>query len=110
MSVIDPIVNQLILWGPLLLMFIGAASAAFLGLCVYNDARVRCDGNAVMWGVLSAFFWIAALVYLCMRSSRKSASCPRCRQTYPADFPACPACGLPSPSAHLIGSPQQREQ
>lgn len=109
-DVIDPVVSQLIMWGPILLMLISAASAVFLGLCIYNDARTRCDGNAVMWGVLSGFFWIAALVYLCMRSSAKSVACPRCRQVYPVDCPACPACGLPSPGARLIGTPEQRER
>lgn len=92
------------------LSLLSIASSVFLGLCVYNDARAHCNSNAVMWGVLSGFFWIAAVVYLCMRSSAKSVSCLRCYQIYPSTFPACPTCGLPSPNAYRIGTPQQQEQ
>lgn len=93
----------------LLLSVISIASAVFLGLSVYNDARARCNSNAVMWGVLSGFFSIAAIVYLCVRSSQKFVTCLQCRQVYPSDFPACPTCGLPSPNAYLMGTPEQQE-
>ena len=93
-----------------LLMLLSAAAAVFLGLSVYNDARYRCNGNAVMWGVLSGFFGIAAIVYLCVRSSEKFVTCLQCRQTYPSDFPACPTCGLPSPNLYRLGTPEQREK
>jgi uncharacterized BrkB/YihY/UPF0761 family membrane protein len=94
----------------LLLSVVSIASVVFLGLSVYNDARVRCNSNAVMWGVLSTFFWIAAIIYLCVRSSQKFVTCLQCRQVYPANFPACPTCGLPSPNAYLMGTPEQQER
>ncbi len=94
----------------LLICLISTASAVFLGLSVYNDARYRCNGNAVMWGLLSGFFGIAAIIYLCIRSSEKYLTCLRCRQTYPSDSPCCPVCGLPSPNVSRIGTPQQMKQ
>ena len=39
------------------------AAMAFLGLCVYNDARSRRNPNAALWGVLSGFFAVAAIPY-----------------------------------------------
>lgn len=39
------------------------AAMAFLGLCVYNDARSRRNPNAALWGVLSGFLAVAAIPY-----------------------------------------------
>ena len=50
----------------LLLLVIGVLESVFLGLCVYNDARLRQNENAALWGVLSGVFGIGALM-VCTR-------------------------------------------
>lgn len=76
----------------------GMASDVFLGLAVYYDAQARQNEYAVLWGVLSGFFPIAALVYLIVKASSKpkAAYCPRCGGLVPAGYPACPRCGMPA--------------
>lgn len=96
---------SLILFFVLLLIAIATAvaGAVFLGLCVYNDARSRRNPNAVIWGVLSGFFEIAALIYLIITMSSKNQP-PRCERCgsflypgYPgySGAPVCPVCGQP---------------
>ena len=98
----------LLLWGPLLLMLLVPGAAVCLGTSVYSDARLRRNGSAVMWGILSGFFWAAAVVYLWVRSADKPRSCPRCRRVNPAGLSVCPACGLPLASRWEGTAQQQR--
>ncbi len=84
--------------GGLLVIFLaGIAAAIFLGLCVYNDARYRGDGNAALWGVLSGFFPIAALIYIIVKLCTKKRSVPCLRCGYPLlpGYFSCPSCGQP---------------
>lgn len=76
---------------------LGIAAALLLAFCVYNDARGRRDKLAVMWGVLSGFFSIAALVYVIVRcvSSQKPSPCIRCGAWVPPGTLYCTSCGQP---------------
>ena len=90
--------------GPLLLIMLFAlAGSLFLALCVYNDARIRGNDNAVMWAVLSGFFNIVALVYIivAVSSKPKAVFCPRCHNMIPPGYAGCPVCGLPLPDRTL---------
>lgn len=76
---------------------LGIAAALLLAFCVYNDARGRRDKLAVMWGVLSGFFGIAALVYVIVRcvSGQKPTPCIRCGAWVPPGAFYCASCGQP---------------
>ena len=97
------------LFGLMGLILLEAAAGVFLGLCVYNDACYRGDSNPVLWGVLSGFFNIVALVYILVQltSKNKVAFCVRCRTPIPQGYTACPACGMPMV---LRGQPVSLEQ
>lgn len=108
-----------------LICAIVVAGAVFLGLCVYNDARYRQNPNAGLWGVLSGFFSIAALIYLIVTLTTKDQPrrCVRCGNFLPSSYPGypgypgyngyngvpgynvpggefCPFCGQPAPFLH----------
>ncbi|MCI8553754.1 MAG: hypothetical protein HFJ80_02255 [Clostridiales bacterium] len=94
-----------------LIMLAGLASSVMLGLCVYNDARYRGDTNAVLWGVLSGFFNIAALVYLIVKlASKRFLYCSQCGQPLSCAEPVCQCCGAVSPEVHRFSPPEQREK
>lgn len=78
------------LFGLMALILLEAAAGVFLGLCVYNDARYRGDSNPALWGVLSGFFNIVALVYILVQltSKNKVAFCVRCRTPIPQGYTA----------------------
>ena len=82
-QLVDTIVRFLL--GLLGLILLEAAAGVFLGLCVYNDACYRGDSNPVLWGVLSGFFNIVALVYIIVQlsSKNKTAFCVQCRAPIP---------------------------
>ena len=94
-QLVDTIVRFLL--GLLGLILLEAAAGVFLGLCVYNDACYRGDSNPVLWGVLSGFFNIVALVYIIVQlsSKNKTAFCVQCRAPIPQGYTVCPACGMP---------------
>lgn len=84
--------------GPMLLITLfSLAGSVFLALCVYNDAKIRGNDNAVMWAVLSGFFNIVALIYIIVAVSSKSkpVACMRCHNLIPPGYVGCPVCGLP---------------
>ncbi len=92
------------------LSVLGIAAALLLAFCVYNDARGRRDKLAVMWGVLSGFFNIAALVYVIIRcaSNPKPSPCIRCGAWVPPGALFCTSCGQPLLDAS--GRPVSQEQ
>ena len=106
-QLVDTIVRFLL--GLLGLILLEAAAGVFLGLCVYNDACYRGDSNPVLWGVLSGFFNIVALVYIIVQlsSKNKTAFCVQCRAPIPQGYTVCPACGMP---LFLRGKPVSAEQ
>lgn len=87
-------------------------SSIFLGLCVYYDARFRADSSAALWGVLSGFFWIAALVYVIVQlcTKNKPLVCVRCRALLARESLSCPYCGMPVLVGGLPMTPALREQ
>lgn len=97
-----------VLLGCMILLYAGQA---FLGLCVYYDARYRGNTNAVMWGVLAGFFQLAGLIYLIITlSGKKQIACYSCWRPYPTERPVCPYCGMPSPLAYAFSPPDEREK
>ena len=94
-----PVFGTILVFGGLLCSAVGILGSVFLGLCVYNDARMRRNENAAMWGVLSGVFNIAALIYLilAMTSKNQPARCLRCGTFLYPGTPACPVCGQPAP-------------
>lgn len=85
------------------------AASVFLGLCVYYDAKARRDSNAALWGVLSGFFNIAALVYIIVKLAvkEKPIYCVRCGRPFPKSLTVCPACGTPVFGAYAPGMNDQ---
>ncbi len=81
------------------------AASVFLGLCVYYDAKARRDSNAALWGVLSGFFNIAALVYIIVKLAvkEKPIYCMRCGRPFPKSLSVCPSCGTPVFGAYAPG-------
>ena len=80
-----------------LFFLLGIGINVLLGFCVYYDAKFYNDPNAVMWGVLSGFFNIAALIYIIMRVNRQKVP-PRCVQCGSFFVPgtlSCTVCGRP---------------
>lgn len=87
--------NLLLLYIPIFLADV--ALAVILGFCVYYHARSVGNRKAAMWGVLSGFFSVAALVYLIVQiaSKPKPLYCPRCGCPAASFASACPQCGAP---------------
>lgn len=81
----------------LLVSILGMAGNVFLGLAVYNDAQYHQNDYAMLWGVLSGFFPICALIYVIVKASTKPKAvlCLRCGCQVPRGYPACPRCGQP---------------
>jgi len=77
-----------------LLMLLGALGAWVLAaVAVYNDAKAGWDGSAVMWGLLVGFLGLIPLIiYLAMRSGRRSRRCPQCGMFSNVAYPYCPYC------------------
>ena len=61
---------------------------------VYNGYAKEYDG---MWGVLSGFFNIVAIIYIIVQavSKPKPVLCPRCGTFVPVGYTFCPVCALP---------------
>ena len=95
-----------------LLLVIGVLESVFLGLCVYNDARLRQNENAALWGVLSGVFGIGALIYLivAMSSKNQPTRCLRCGNFLYPGMPACPVCGQPAPVLPLEAAETYRKR
>lgn len=70
-------------------------SRILLGFCVYYDARYRKNENAVLWGLLSGLFNIAALVYIIVQISSRPQGvfCSRCGAAIAPGGRFCPRCG-----------------
>lgn len=85
------------LGGMVVIYAMAIAGAVFIGLCVYYDARCRGDDKAALWGVLSGFFSVAALVYLIVKlaTKKKPAICARCGYPLPEGYLVCPNCWQP---------------
>lgn len=88
------------------------AASVFLGLCVYYDAKARRDSNAALWGVLSGFFNIAALVYIIVKLAvkEKPIYCMRCGRPFPKSLSVCPSCGTPVFGAYAPGMTTRRSR
>lgn len=91
--------------GPLMITsLLGLVASVFLALCVYNDAKVRGNGNAVMWAVLSGLFNIVALIYIIVQaaSKPKPVYCMRCGNIVPQGYGFCPVCNTVAPAADIL--------
>ena len=80
-----------------LISLVSLAGSFFLAFCVYYDALRHRDNNAVLWGVLSGFFNIVALVYIIVKNSKQNQPkrCVRCGNFLPLGSVFCACCGLP---------------
>lgn len=93
-----PVFGTILVFGGGLCSAVGILGSVFLGLCVYNDARMRRNENAAMWGVLSGVFNIAALIYLILAMTSKNQPAAACVRHLPlSGTPASPFAGQPAP-------------
>lgn len=91
----------LLQWMPLYMVvtLVQAAGGVFLGLCIYNDARLRRDPNPKMWAVLSGFLPVVGLIYVIVRNIthyQVPAFCIRCGTSLAGGYLVCPRCGMPA--------------
>ena len=87
-----------IIWvvlGAIIISLISIASNVMLGMCVYYDAMYRRNENALMWGVLSGFINICALIYIIMQfvNKKQPMRCVRCGEFLIPQSRFCTRCG-----------------